>query len=455
MSVEKFTEEAYSLLEAEFEREILKPLEQDITQDHWTSVSNSPKLTIGIITRHPELPWVWRSIAKLSCLTFDFVMEHLAEFLPLASENEDALLRLLVTPPWAYISANKNITWEHITQHPELPWMWYGISKNPSITMDLVLQNMGFPWDWGNLSTNPSGTLTLEMVLANRDKKWNWSTLSQCLPLSEEILDQHPDLPWNWCLVSANKNFTPEFWNSRIASYDAERHSAPILTPTPTTNTPFATICRWVGSLWTGAATPSTRTPRPTTTQRNWTYKYYLGSNPSMPIQTIVDNPRLPWDWQSISRRKDVTWELVQKNLDLPWNWRALSQNNTITWEIVQANPNISWCRNTLASNPNITYNHVREVVENKTGAEVEVLMTHFSLYNRGLTHLDFDKICLPDMYRYILIFNTMESGYKKFVDTYVSKQLAREIELKWLRKVAEKYPRVDMRLFDKIGEYL
>ena len=422
MSVEKFTEQANAILEAQFESELLK-LVDIIPMDDWTDISRSPKLTIGIINRHPELPWDWNRIGMIPSITFEFVMEHLAEF---------KTPQQIFQSTWFYISKNPNITWDIVIQNPQIPWRWDGLSQNPSITMDIVLNNIKCPWVWKDLSYNASGTLTLEIVMAHLNKKWDWTQLSRCLPLYAEILDKYPELPWNWNYMSANKSFTPDFWESEISSYTTN-HS-------PTNNNIFSKICGWVFPTLTSASTKP---------MRRWDWNYFLSLNPSILIQTILDNPNYPWDWTTISCRKDATWEIVQKNLDKPWNWKMLSSSETITWDMVISNPQIEWDYTALLFNPNVTYENLNE--RHMLSGRV----SNFCLYNNGLTHKDSEKPDMTDELRYLMLQNPMDVGYKRFVEKYVDDQLSREIDMKWLNKVAEKNPQIDMRLFDYIGKYL
>ena len=45
------------------------------------------------------------------------------------------------------------------------------------------------------------------------------------------------------------------------------------------------------------------------------------------------------WNWDSLSRNPNITWDIVETNPDTPWNWYALSSNPNITMDIVKTNP--------------------------------------------------------------------------------------------------------------------
>ena len=49
------------------------------------------------------------------------------------------------------------------------------------------------------------------------------------------------------------------------------------------------------------------------------------------------------WDWGDLSANPDITWKIIQENLNKSWSWYRLSENPNITWKIVQENPNKPW----------------------------------------------------------------------------------------------------------------
>ena len=61
-----------------------------------------------------------------------------------------------------------------------------------------------------------------------------------------------------------------------------------------------------------------------------------------------------------LSSNPNITWEIVQANIDKPWNYGGLSSNPNITWEIVKANPDKPWDYYCLLENPNVTWEIVQ-----------------------------------------------------------------------------------------------
>jgi len=85
-----------------------------------------------------------------------------------------------------------------------------------------------------------------------------------------------------------------------------------------------------------------------------WDWKA-LSSNPNITWEIIRDNLDKDWDWEEISYRPIITWAVIQAHPNMPFDWRYLSENPNITWEIVQANPCYPWDWSTLSSHKNIT----------------------------------------------------------------------------------------------------
>ena len=67
---------------------------------------------------------------------------------------------------------------------------------------------------------------------------------------------------------------------------------------------------------------------------------------------------------ETVSNNSNITWDIIQQNLDKPWTWYGLSCNPNITWNIVrhlwwpmrlwrvQQNLDKPWCWSALSCNP-------------------------------------------------------------------------------------------------------
>ena len=65
-------------------------------------------------------------------------------------------------------------------------------------------------------------------------------------------------------------------------------------------------------------------------------------------------------DWNIISTREFITWNIVRKNKKFRWNWKVLSAHENITWKIIKKNPKCPWDSHCVSKNPNLTWDIVR-----------------------------------------------------------------------------------------------
>lgn len=120
-----------------------------------------------------------------------------------------------------------------------------------------------------------------------------------------------------------------------------------------------------------------------------------LSSNPELTAEVvrkdIRDNPTLPshysWDFGTLAVNKniklhhiyDLIPESIQKhilcnvyhvNLDIqtllqypkePWDWRSLTKHENITLEDILAHPKLPWVCDVISDNPNIRFHHVKK----------------------------------------------------------------------------------------------
>lgn len=79
---------------------------------------------------------------------------------------------------------------------------------------------------------------------------------------------------------------------------------------------------------------------------KQWDWNYLSCSSP---IVFIQNNPTLQWNHEKISRRKYsfenllTPLDYVLQNLHMPWNWRTLSRHPSLTMDHVLHHPSIPW----------------------------------------------------------------------------------------------------------------
>lgn len=148
-------------------------------------------------------------------------------------------------------------------------------------------------WDWVQLSNNPD--ITFEFILKHKDKKWNWDRVSQNINIKIQNVVDHPYLRWEMMRLAANPSITLQ----DVLNYP----------------TPYG--------------------------EEEWD-PFSLSHNRSIPIQYLLSKE---WDvdMQRISRRADLTLQIVLDHPDEEWDWGYLSSNPGITLQDIYDNPHLEW----------------------------------------------------------------------------------------------------------------
>jgi hypothetical protein len=184
----------------------------DANSGLWWSISENSNLTLDVIERNIDKPWVWMVISKNANLTWDFVQAH-------SEKSWD----------WTALSAHKCVTWEIIQSNLDKPWRWAFVCRNPNITLEHILEMPSV--DWYQAALNPNITLeifqsnaarfercychfsknpnlTWDFVKANPYRNWDWSALSKHPNVTWEIIRNNLEKPWDWTCISGNPNIT-------------------------------------------------------------------------------------------------------------------------------------------------------------------------------------------------------------------------------------------------------
>ena len=73
---------------------------------------------------------------------------------------------------------------------------------------------------------------------------------------------------------------------------------------------------------------------------------------PNITFKIIEDNPKLPWNWSTLSSNPNITFDIIVENPDKPWALCIFSENPNITFKIIEDNPHLPWDWSMLSENP-------------------------------------------------------------------------------------------------------
>jgi hypothetical protein len=162
------------------------------------------------------------------------------------------------------------------------------------LTLDLiepVSQLLGQEPDYCRLSSNPN--LTIDYLRSSIEKPWRWLNLTYNMDL--DVIQRNGDLPWDAIWLHHKMQMVP---------------FEEILNKTPEHTLDYGS----------------------------------LSFNASVPIQYVLDNRTMPWDWRGVSMWLVKDLETVLHNVDLPWSWYGLASNTNLSFEKdVLGNLNLPW----------------------------------------------------------------------------------------------------------------
>lgn len=242
---------------------------------NWQNLSCSPNMTLEYVLKHRDRNWNWAFLSKY--LDMNDIINHLdlpwaMNFMCINSSLTFEHVMILIERghkddlDWHFLSIHRNITFDHVSSHLDLPWKWYELSCNPNITIENVLEFIDKPWCGEQLSLNKH--ITIDDVINHPDIPWDWLNLSRHPNITLENILDHPELHWNWECVSMNPNLTIKH------------------------------ILENIDKPWCGEN---------------------LIVNPNITFDDIYKNKHVPWCWRYISANPNITVENVLEHPEIKW----------------------------------------------------------------------------------------------------------------------------------------
>lgn len=143
---------------------------------------------------------------------------------------------------------------------------------------------------------------------------WNWAHMSSIAPL--KLIQKYPEMAWDYNIISSRVT-----WTFLIANPDKNWNWSKI------------SSLPWVNM------TLVKKYDLP------WDYNA-LSANPSISIDDVLQNQKLPWNWDVLSRNFDFA--TIEANINLNWNWKIISDKSPMDYGFVRkyiANPfsKVTW----------------------------------------------------------------------------------------------------------------
>jgi hypothetical protein len=219
-----------------------------------------------------------------------------------------------------------------------LPKRWKLISEQ-LIPNQVILNNLDKPWDFQKLSYNHH--ITWDVIEAAIDKNWSWFEISRNPNITWEIVQDNLEKPWSYNGLSYNPNIT---WNVIKENTDKDWNWSVLLQHPNITQ---SIICNEFFKV-------SDNRP-----QEESLRNVLLSSNPNVTWEIIQNNLDIKWNWNEILCNPNITWEDINDD-NFIIDVISLSSNPIITWEDVNDDKFIIDDMISLSSNPNVTIDIIR-----------------------------------------------------------------------------------------------
>ncbi len=323
----------------------------------WYALSCHNNITISFALKHRHKDWHWSVLSSHSTLTFDIV------------EKEKDI-------PWDWneLSFNPNIRWENVAYNLLRNWNWEALSKNLNVTLSTILTFSSIPWNLNMLFLNEYFLRDAFQTYMNRlnnmelyllwmrfekliDLDYFWSVITRQSFISLDMVKMNPQIPWNYKNLSYNPNLTWDFilenmsweWDWFALTYHYNLDICICLAYyTPTYPWNWWYISRHPDVDWDLIAQHLDE-------DLCW---LSLSMNKTVDINIVKANIHLPWDFHAFSTNPNVSLDVVLRHenswMSSYWDWSSLSKNENITFEDVKNNIHLPWDWSMLSQNPNI-----------------------------------------------------------------------------------------------------
>jgi hypothetical protein len=309
----------------------------------WFKLSGHPNIDVDSIFENADLPWLFRGVSANPTLKMRHVMQNL-------DKDWD----------WSILSRNIEIDYSPIyfNEPSSIKWNYKELSANKSIHLDIVKEQIDKKWDWHKLSKNPA--ITLAMIEENIELPWKWWSMSKNSNLTWEFVKKYIHKAWDAFELTKHNNFTLDIiYNNLIHSYglnnpDIREECSYIhiggyhpmyrvralgaLQGTEGRDNIIDNITAYHPQINTNIFDSIVHFGKHTL----WNIKYFVEnnnfdcavhgefllkyipkdsskwetlSNKRIPIEFIINNIDRNWDWDLISMRKDLTFDIILKTL--------------------------------------------------------------------------------------------------------------------------------------------
>jgi hypothetical protein len=222
--------------------------------------------------------------------------------------------------------------------------------------------------------------IDIDFVIENLHAKWDWDILSRNPGIKISDIEKYIDLSWSWENIAANPNINIEFvikyikkfdgsiWlknlakNKGIKMADITKYDYFDWDPAYIVQNPNIDIVYFINNKHLHNYTDLVLMNKGLNMHdiaylTNNTFHKNVLYNPNINIDYIIDNLYKIDCWSVVSMNPGIKEKDVLMYPDLPWDWNAMSYNRNITMQLVMKNMDKNWNMKYVCASPNITLN--------------------------------------------------------------------------------------------------
>ena len=290
---------------------------------NWALLSSHPNIDVESIFKHTQLPWLYGSVSANPNLKMHHVMHNLdkewdwykvsknitIDYSPIYF-NEPTSIK------WNYkqLSSNTSIRLYMVKNHIDKNWNWGELSKNPGITLDMIEDNLKLPWKWWHISSNPN--VTWEFVKKYIHKTWNSSELTKHKNFTLDII--YNNIVHSY--ASQKKLYVASVWSDGLS--ETYRYDSSLISVITKYRSDLNTIVNFERHMMWNIRDFVENPTFDISIHGELLIKYIPATSPDwknlsydLPIEFIIRNIECNWDWDIISARKDLTFNIVLQTL--------------------------------------------------------------------------------------------------------------------------------------------
>ena len=231
------------------------------------------------------------------------------------------------------LSLYNNITLEDVLNNLELKWDWQCITGHKNISYSTIKKYGGIPWDYGGILSNkniPFEELKTYIIEKNGLNRNNWVN---------EIQEKEKETNMTLVMLTQNKGIAiDDIINNKEINWPYKLLST-------NCNIPWNYIVENIHLCWEFEYLFS----RPTNTWeeiKEYGKKIFDDFDDKNILSNFSDKTK-----SYISKNKNITWDIIIKNLHEEWDWDYITINPNITMKIINDYPDKKWNKNKLYQN--------------------------------------------------------------------------------------------------------